>query len=53
MMARASYTAKRKAPNLANTWQERSVIRKYTDLYPGDLAALAVETYLKGMCLKS
>lgn len=47
MIARASYTAQRKAPNLANTWQERSIFRKYTDLYPGDLAALAVETYLK------
>jgi hypothetical protein len=47
MIERASYTARQKAPNLANTWQERGIIRKYTDLYPGDLAALAVETYLK------
>jgi hypothetical protein len=47
MIERASYTARRKAPNLANTWQERNIFRKYTDLYPGDLAALAVETYLK------
>jgi len=47
MIERASYTARRKAPNLANTWQERSIYRKYTDLYPGDLAALAVETYLR------
>lgn len=47
MVSRASYTARRKALHLANTWQERSIIRKYTDLYPGDLAALAVEKYLK------
>lgn len=47
MIKQASYTAQRKAPNLANTWQERGIIRKYTDLYPGDLAVLAVEEYLK------
>ena len=47
MMARAKYTAKRKVPYLKDTWQRRSSFRKYADLYPGDLAALAVESYLK------
>jgi len=46
MVERAKYTARLKARNLANTWQTRDVVRKYTDLYPGDLAALAVEKLL-------
>jgi hypothetical protein len=46
MRRRARYTATKKVEFTADTWQDRESLRRYSDLFMGDLAALCVEKYL-------